>query len=94
VDPQLGELGGRAQPVGVEVVDRQPGRVLLDEHEGGAADRPAVGEAEPLRHGPRQLRLAGAERADQGDYGAGEEPRPQPAAEGLGRLQVRGREGE
>src|SRR6202012_2895793 len=70
---QGGKLGSAAQPVGIEMVDRQPGIVLLDQDEGGTAHGPAVGDVKALGDGADQMRLAGAKRADQGDDGTRKE---------------------
>src|SRR5262249_52162092 len=75
-------------PISIEVVDRQSGAVLLKEDEGGAADRPAVGDVEPLSHGADEMCLAGAEGANQGDDRAGEELLSQTPAERRGGVGV------
>ena len=70
------------------MVDRQAGRVFLDQHERGAIHGGGVRNAQPLGDGSRQVRLAGAELADERDHRAGKEQLPEPPAEGLGRGEV------
>ena len=46
VHTQVGKLSGRAQAIGVEMIDRQPRCILLDQDKGGTADRAAVADIE------------------------------------------------
>ena len=61
------------QPIGVDVEEAQPAGVLVHEDEGGAVDD--APHAQPLGHALGQLRLARAERADQGQQRPGRRPR-------------------
>ena len=85
---EVEELVWPIQPIGVEVEDRQPGRVFVDERERRARDRRRVGDAETLGDGSRKVRLPGPERADQGDDGVREQQPAEPAAEGFGRSEI------
>ena len=70
------------------MVDGKPGRVFLDQDEGRAVDRGGILDAESLGDGADEVRLAGAERADEADDGTREEQRPEPPAERLGAVEV------
>src|SRR5262245_48357702 len=69
---EVRELGFAGETISVEVVDRQASVVFLDEHERRAVDDRGI-RAEAGRDRLDEMRLAGAERADQGDDGAGEQ---------------------
>src|SRR5207244_659786 len=51
VDAKVEKLHGATEAVGVEVVNRQARRVLLDQHESWAADDAAVGNGQALGDG-------------------------------------------
>src|SRR5688500_2029355 len=74
---QVGKGRLRRQAVGIEVVDGQSAVVFLNQHERGACDESAVGDAQPFRNGADAVRLACAELADEGDHGTGKERLPQ-----------------
>ncbi len=77
-------LLGITQAVGVDVVERQAAGMLVHEDEGRAVDD--LSHAEPLRDPLRQLRLAGAERADQREQRSGLRSLAQGAADPQRRL--------
>ncbi len=85
---KIAEIAFPAEAVSVEVVDRQSPGVFLDEDESGAGDDAGVRHAEAGGDGAGQVRLAGAERADQGDDRPAEEKAAEPPAEGFGGSQV------
>jgi hypothetical protein len=72
------------EPIGVEVVDRQPGVVLLDQHKCRTADDARVRDIESFRDRTHEARLAGPERPDQRDDRAREYRLTEAAAERLG----------
>ncbi len=78
---EIVERCGRCQAIGVEVIDRQSALIFLHEYEGRTGDEPAIGDTQPFGDSPDEMRLAGAERADQRDDGAREEQRSETAAE-------------
>ena len=85
---EIAKVAVAAQAVYVEMINGHSSGVFLDEYKSGAGDDAAVGDAKAQGYGPRQMRLAGAERADQGDDGARKKQSGQPSAERLGRRQV------
>ena len=76
--PQGVEVVGAVEAVGVEVVDRHPALVLVDQDERRAGDRPGV-DAQGLGDRPDQPGLARAQGPDQADHHArARPPRPGP----------------
>src|SRR5262249_30379607 len=83
MDAEIGKLAWMLQAIGIEMIDRQPAFILLNQNEGRTADETAI-DAKPLGDRAHQVRLAGAERTDQADDSAGKQQRRQPPAKRLG----------
>ena len=69
---EFSERGFIRQTISVEMVNRQPGLILVNERKRRTADAPAV-TGQSLDNCPDEMRLAGPERAGQGDNGTGEQ---------------------
>src|SRR5262249_28077037 len=78
---EVEELGLASQAVGVEVVYWQAGGIFLNEDGRRGAPGTTGFGLQPPRNRPGQIKLSRAERANQGDYAAGEEELPDPATE-------------
>src|SRR5262245_734307 len=70
---QVEEIGGRVQPVGVEVINGATTHVFLDQYKSGASDHTALSHTKALGHGSDEVGLASPERTEQGHYGAGKQ---------------------
>src|SRR5690606_10936043 len=88
---ELGDLAELVEPVDVEVVDRQPARILLRQGEGGAGD--GLDYAQPGTEALRERRLARTQVAGEDQQVARLRERGQRGAQLAGLLD-RGRPGD
>lgn len=91
---QFRELALGTEAIGVEVVDRKAGFVLLNEHECGAVHGGRVLDTEPLRDGANEVGLSRAERPSEGNNIAGTESFAEAPPEGFRCRQIRDLERE
>src|SRR5262245_37654386 len=62
---EIGKLRLTLQSIRIEMIDRQPRLILLNQHKRRAGNGTTVRNTEPLRDGPNHVRLAGAQRTDE-----------------------------
>src|SRR5262249_19285458 len=83
------EFGGATQSIGIEVINRQPGVVLLDQYERWAADDSAIADAQALGDRSNQVCFAGAKRANESHHSARQKHAAQATPKTEGGVQVR-----
>jgi hypothetical protein len=88
IHSELRELARSTQPVGVEVIDRQSGWILLDQNKRGTVHEEGVGYAQTLGYGSSEMRFSRSECPDECHDRAREQKLPNPTAETLRARQI------
>jgi hypothetical protein len=84
VHTKIKKLFHRFEPIGIEMIDRDAGRILVNKNERGAGDHPRIGNVQSQGHGADQMRFARSQGSHQANDRARKKASPEPLAEFAG----------